>query len=98
MYASLEGGRVKKKTYEHEGGRDVCMCVHVEKQPPEVFYKKNFRNISQNSQENRPQASGLQLCFFFNWYSLYARLHSHNEAWSYKKGKHKKVKAYRKSI
>ena len=64
MYASLEGGRVKKKTYEHEGGRDVCMCVHVEKQPPEVFYKKNFRNISQNSQENRPQASGLQLCFF----------------------------------
>ena len=36
--------------------------------------------------------------FFFNWYSLHARLNSHYEAWSYKKRKHKKVKAYRKSI
>ena len=35
---------------------------------------------------------------FFNWYSLHARLSSHYEAWSYKKRKHKKVKAYRKSI
>ena len=34
---------------------------------------------------------------FFNWYSLHARLNSHYEAWSYKKKKHKKVKAYRKS-
>ena len=38
------------------------------------------------------------LRFFFNWYSLHARLSSHYEAWSYKKRKHKKVKAYRKSI
>ena len=36
--------------------------------------------------------------FFFNWYSLHARLNSHGEAWSCKKRKHKKVKAYRKSI
>ena len=36
--------------------------------------------------------------FFFFWYSLHARLNSHYEAWSYKKRKHKKVKAYRKSI
>ena len=36
--------------------------------------------------------------FFFNWYSLHARLNSHYEAWSYKKRKHKKVKAYRKPI
>ena len=36
--------------------------------------------------------------FFFNSYSLQARLNSHYEAWSYKKRKHKKVKAYRKSI
>ena len=35
--------------------------------------------------------------FFFNWYSLHARLNSHYEAWSYKKKKHEKVKAYRKS-
>ena len=36
--------------------------------------------------------------FFLKWYSLHARLNSHYEAWSYKKKKHKKVKAYRKSI
>ena len=34
---------------------------------------------------------------FFNWDSLHARLNSHYEAWSYKKKKHKKIKAYRKS-
>ena len=37
------------------------------------------------------------LIVFFNWDSLHARLNSHYEAWSYKKKKHKKVKAYRKS-
>ena len=36
--------------------------------------------------------------FFLNWDSLYARLNSHCEAWSYKKKKHKKIKAYRKSV
>ena len=35
--------------------------------------------------------------FFFNWYSLHARLNSHYEAWSHKEKKHKKVKAYSKS-
>ena len=35
---------------------------------------------------------------FFNCDSLHARLNSHYEAWSYKKKKHKKIKAYRKSI
>ena len=35
---------------------------------------------------------------FFNWYSLHARLNNHYEAWSYKKRKHKKVKAYKKPI
>ena len=34
---------------------------------------------------------------FFNWDSLHARLDSRYEAWSYKKKKHKKMKAYRKS-
>ena len=43
--------------------------------------------------------NGYCLCdFFLNWYSLHARLNSHYEAWSYKKRKHKKVEAYRKSI
>ena len=39
-----------------------------------------------------------QTTFFFSWYSTHARLSSHYEVWSYKKRKHKKVKAYRKSI
>ena len=32
---------------------------------------------------------GIDVYFFFNWYSLHARLNSHYEAWSYKKRKHK---------
>ena len=35
---------------------------------------------------------------FFNWDLLHARLNSHYKAWSYKKKKHKKIKAYRKSV
>ena len=35
---------------------------------------------------------------FFNWNSLHARLNSRYEAWSYKKKKHKKITAYRKSV
>ena len=41
-------------------------------------------------------------CFFFilffNWDSLHARLNSHYKAWSYKKKKHKKIKAFRKFL
>ena len=36
--------------------------------------------------------------FLFNWDSLHARLNSHYETWSYKKKKHKKITAYRKSV
>ena len=36
--------------------------------------------------------------FSFNWDSLYARLNSHYKALSYKKKKHRKIKAYRKSL
>ena len=36
--------------------------------------------------------------FFSNWDSCHAQLNSHKEAWSYKKKKHKKIKAYRKSV
>ena len=35
---------------------------------------------------------------FFNWDSFYARLSSHYDAWSYKKKKHKKIRAHRKSV
>ena len=37
------------------------------------------------------------LVFSFNWDSLHARLNSH-KAWNYKKKKHKKIRAYRKSV
>ena len=36
--------------------------------------------------------------FFFNSDLLHAKLNSHYETWSYKKKKHKKCKAYRKSV
>ena len=36
--------------------------------------------------------------FFFNWDSLHARLNSQYKAWSYKKKKQIKIKAYRKSL
>ena len=36
--------------------------------------------------------------FLFKWDSLHARLNSYYEAWSCRKKKHKKVKAYRKSV
>ena len=35
---------------------------------------------------------------FFNWGSLHARLNSHYEAWSYKKGSTQKITWYRKSV
>ena len=36
--------------------------------------------------------------FLFNWDSLHTRLNSHYKTWSYKKKKHKMIKAYRKSL
>ena len=39
-----------------------------------------------------------RFCFFLNWDSLHAMLNSHCKAWSYMKKKHKKIKAYRKSL
>ena len=52
-----------------------------------IKYKKQ-RNLVVNFSKN----------FFFNWESLHARLNSHYEAWSYKKKKHKKIRAHRKSV
>ena len=40
----------------------------------------------------------LALYLFFNWDSLHGRLNNHYKAWSYNKKKHKKIKAYRKSL
>ena len=38
------------------------------------------------------------LIFLKNRDSLHARLNSHYEAWSYKKKKHKNIRAHRKSV
>ena len=38
------------------------------------------------------------ISLFFNWDSLHARLNSHYEVWRYKKKKHKKIRAHRKSV
>ena len=40
----------------------------------------------------------IKVFFSKNWDSLHARLNSHHEAWSYKKKKNKKIKAYKKSV
>ena len=40
----------------------------------------------------------LEYIFLIGIHSLHARLNSHYEAWSYTKKKHKKVKAYMKSL
>ena len=40
----------------------------------------------------------LKKIFFLNWDSFHARLNSHCKAWSYEKKKHKKIKAYTKSL
>ena len=71
-------------------------------------FRKNFGHISyvllihDNLVIVAKTASQHKDILFFiiniNWYSLHARLNSHYEAWSYRKRKHKKVKAYRKSI
>ena len=42
-------------------------------------------------------ASSIKMVFF-NWDSLHAGINNHYKAWSCKKKKHKKIKAYRKSV
>ena len=50
-----------------------------------------------NKNYNSNNIDIMMIVFFFNWDSLRARLNSHYKTWSYKKKKHKKIKAYRKS-
>ena len=45
-----------------------------------------------------PDMKTMKKFIFLNWDSLHARLNSHYEAWSYKKKKHKKIRAHRKSV
>ena len=52
--------------------------------------------IRTNTEISREETYAKEI--FFNWDSLHARLNSHHEAWSNKKKKHKKIKAYIKSV
>ena len=56
--------------------------------------RENSRNtfeshLSISIQEN----INFDAILFFNWHSLHARLNSYYEAWSFKKSKHKMIKA-----
>ena len=64
----------------------------------DIVLKNKALKIASNPKYNGYERRLPSMVFFFNWYSLHAGLNSHYEAWSYKKRKHKKVKAYRKSI
>ena len=58
---------------------------------------KAFDRVGQAGLLHRLMSYGISgQIFFLNWDSLRARLNSHYEAWSYKKKKHERVKAYRK--
>ena len=74
---------------------DVILCRINKKNTNEwilLIYSFEKSNLSY-MEGNCPQ-----ICrFSYNWDSLHARLNSHYEAWSYKKTKCKKVKAYKKS-
>ena len=80
--------------------KSVELACHMKK----VWHKSwpNRRHIFTTNQTHKGKASAC-LCLshdytIFNLGSLHARLKSHYEAWSYKKNRHKKIKAYRKSV
>ena len=78
------------------------MLKKVSFENKEVYLMDDFNINLLNYESNQETADFLNnmhsvLYLFFNWYSLHARLNSYYKAWSYKKKKHKKVKAYRKS-
>ena len=84
-----------------------CIMCEVSVQNCKGYIGAVYRSPSQNNIEFENFLSDFEellsktvffFFFFFNWYSLHARLNSHYEAWSYKKRKHEKVKAYRKPI
>ena len=61
-----------------------------------LYQTNQVTNILKSNFSNK-DITFLLLLFLFNWNSLYARLNRHYNTWSYKKKKHKKIKAYRKS-
>ena len=75
-------------------------CKRVFEVPKLAYANKTKESITSQKlgSWNFWQIANSVFFFFFNWSSLHARLNSHYEAWSYKKRKLKKVKAYRKSI
>ena len=72
--------------------------IYMEKMLQELF-RRLF--LGAHTVQTVPKYIWTQHCFrrvFFNCDCLYARLKSHCKAWSYKKKKRKKNKAYRKSL
>ena len=74
------------------GSRELFMSENITKLP------KKYIQILQACKPNEDMKLDWNYYFFKNWDSLYARLNSHYKAWSYKKKKHKKIEAYRKSL
>ena len=67
--------------------------------PSDHIHPNIFRSTLNFRYQNVKKQAISSLCyFFFNWDSLHPRLNSHYKAWSYKKKKDKKIKAYRKSL
>ena len=59
---------------------------------------ENIHKTPQGSCHVQKEVSNPHKVLFVDWVSLYDRLNSHYEAWSYKKKRHKNIKAYRKSF
>ena len=63
-----------------------------------LYFEKNSTiHVSGNSLDLNPDWLD-NIYIFFNWDSPHARLNSHYEAWSYKKGSTKRITGYRKSV
>ena len=66
-----------------------------------VLFKISFLDIGNSiwgSSKNPNSIIFICVSFLIGWDSLHAKLNSYYKVWSYKKNKHKKIKAYRESI
>ena len=84
------------------GAQKLVLCHLAPQNPSSDFYKKTPHFIQNHIKLNLIRSSNLKKQlnlgdFFFFWDSFHAKLNSHCEAWGYKKKKHKKIGAHRKS-
>ena len=88
---SLDNGDTVTNPYDIANTFNNYFASIAETTKKTKYSHKNFSDYLSNEHN-------ISATFFFNWYSLHARLNNHYKAWSYKKRKPKKVKAYRKPI